>query len=195
MQPWTANVLGLFLFAIVIGWLAVALLWRVGLWSIHPAETLTVDQGLRIGTQAPEIACHIGANDMHLSFRDRVSFVVFGAEECEPCRELIRAAAVHPATRSMRLVYVGDSESLDDIEPELARRWESYRFHDEPTARRQWRAPVSPYFHVIDETGRIAAKGVANASKHLDRMLALAPAGLPSWTLSTLGPGNGLGEA
>jgi hypothetical protein len=182
---WVANVVAMAVAIVAIAWLAVALLWRIGSWFVHPAETLISDYGLQIGSRAPEIACHWRTSDRHLSFVGRMAFVVFGRTDCEPCRSLVRLASVHPATRSMRLVYVGDSEDMD-LEPELYDRWESYRFHDERRARIQWRAPVSPYFHVIDHAGRIAAKGVASEASHLDRLMTLTPVGFPSRTLAVL---------
>jgi hypothetical protein len=74
----------------------------------------------------------------------------------------------------MRLVYVGDSEDLH-LEPHILARWEVYRFHDERATRERWRAPVSPYFHVVDAAGYVLAKGVANKPDHLDRLLSLRP--------------------
>jgi hypothetical protein len=55
----------------------------------------------------------------------------------------------------------------------------------------QWRAPVSPYFHVIDHEGRIAAKGVASEASHLDRLMSVTPVGVPSRTLALLSTEDG----
>ena len=77
----------------------------------------------------------------------------------------------------MRLVYVSDDDETLGIEPDIAGRWEAYRFHDMWRARDQWRAPVAPYFHVIDPDGRVVAKGVANPPAHLDPLLSLVPGG------------------
>lgn len=183
MSAFWANSVALIGFAATIGWLGLALLWRVGAWQTHPAQTLVEDEGLRVGSSAPQITALRGTDEFHLAFQGQTAFVVFGTKTCGPCRSLLRAAGTHPATRSMRLVYVGDSEEID-VEPEIARRWETYRFHDEVNARKRWRAPVSPYFHVIDGVGRIAAKGIGSSPLHLDRLLALNPAGLPSATLN-----------
>ncbi len=183
-MAWLANVVGISLAVALITWWALALLWRIGSWFTHPAEALISDYGLQVGSRAPELACHWRTSDRHLAFLGRLTFVVFGTSGCEPCQRLVRIASIHPATRQMRLVYVGDSEDLD-IQPELGERWEAYRFHDERRARIQWRAPVSPYFHVIDHAGRIAAKGVANEANHLDRLMTLTPLGVQSNTLAT----------
>lgn len=165
--------------------LALALLWRVGSWQVHPAELLTRDEGLRVGSYAKELAGYIGDQEIHISFRQEPAFLVFGSAGCEPCEELLEVAAVHPATRSSRLIVFSDDENLT-IPPHLAARWESYRFHDERTARIDWRAPVSPYFHLIDAFGRVAAKGVANKPAHLDRLLSLPPASVRISTLEVV---------
>lgn len=175
-DPWTANVIALLCGAAVVWVLALALLWRLGAWQVGQAESLIEDEGLALGSEAHQVAAHSRDDEFHLSFVGRTSFVAFGAHGCEPCRELLTVAAQHPATSHMRLVYLNDVDDID-VDPEIAGRWEVYRLHDDQAARRQWRAPVSPYFHVIDEEGRVRAKGVANRPDHLDRLLTLRPAG------------------
>jgi hypothetical protein len=174
VSSWTANITALWLAWAFATILALGLLWRIGSWQIHPAETLTFDEGLPIGSPAEQLAAYTGDHEIHLSFDGGPVFLVFGNGPCEPCKQLLRSAAVHPATRHMRLVSLSDDDELD-VPLETLRHWESYRFHDETQARKHWRAPVSPYFHVIDEFGRIAAKGIANRPEHLDRLLQLAP--------------------
>jgi hypothetical protein len=89
----------------------------------------------------------------------------------------------------MRKVIVSDDDSVP-LPPGLGCSWESYRFHNEKKSRTDWRAPVSPYFYVVDESVRIAAKGVANRPEHLDRLLQLPPTTLNSSTLSPLAGRN-----
>jgi hypothetical protein len=74
----------------------------------------------------------------------------------------------------MRRIYVTDDDA--GVDEEVTRHWEVYRFVDEEAARAQWRAPVSPYFHVIDADGRVLAKGLGNLPEHLDRLLTIKPA-------------------
>jgi len=165
--------------------LAVALLWRVTTWETHAADRLTNFEGLPIGSPIKPLSSHVGDEDAELNFEDRRTFLVFASSGCEPCTELLRVATTHPATRPMRKVVVSDDERLQ-LAQELGCMWESYRFHDEEKARADWRAPVSPYFYVIDEFSRIMAKGVANRSEHLDRLLDLPPSSLQISTLSPI---------
>jgi hypothetical protein len=158
--------------------LSLALLWRLAAWRVRPAAALIEDEGLLVGSEAPQVAAHRGDQDAHLGFVGRTSFVVFGQQPCEPCNQLLEVAAWHPATRHMRLVYLSDSDDVLGVEPQVKARWEMYRLHDSQAARAQWRAPVNPYFHVVDEDGRILAKGVANRAEHLDRLLSLRPPGI-----------------
>jgi hypothetical protein len=183
---WTANIVALSAACAFTAFLAGALLWRVSRWQVHPAETLTLDEGLAIGSFAPEIAAYTGEQEVHLGFGGAATFLVFGDRGCEPCLQLLQAASAHPATQHMRLVSLSDSDD-SDLGAGFASRWESYRYHDEQAQRRNWHAPVSPYFHVIDADGRIAAKGVANRSGHLDRLLELAPPGVRIATLGDVG--------
>lgn len=182
MSPWWLNFAVLLVVTLGVGVLGLGLLWRVAAWRIRPIESLTFDEGLRIGSAAQEIAAYSGDQERHLSFGGAFTLLVFGTKECQPCKDLLSAATWHPATRRMRLVYVGDSDEID-VPSEVGQLWEAYRLHNETKARNQWRAPVSPYFYVIDPNRRIAAKGVANKPAHLDRLLALLPAGLPATTL------------
>jgi hypothetical protein len=180
---WTANIIALAAFTGLTALLAAALLWRVTQWSVHPAETLTYDEGLAIGSVAHEVAAYSEGQQIHLSFGGRMTLLVFASRGCAPCQQLLEAASTHPATRGMRLVSVSDSDDIE-LDPDLASRWEHYRFHDEQRQRRNWSAPVSPYFHVIDAHGRIVEKGVANRPGHLDRLLELSP---PRVRIHTLG--------
>jgi hypothetical protein len=182
---WTANVVSLSLVLCATGALAFALLWRVSTWQISNADLLNTAEGIRVGDPAPEVAAYAGSQEFHLSFGQRPTLLVFGTSGCEPCDQLLETAAMHPATRGTRLVAVSDKDELD-IRPDLIDRWENYRFADEQRARRMWRAPVSPYFHFIDQFGRVAAKGVANRPEHLDRLLQLPPASVRVTTLNDL---------
>jgi hypothetical protein len=174
---WVANSVAIAVLAFTAGALCLALLWRVALWRTRPVDQLMQDEGLPIGSPAPQVACYRGGQDMHLDFLGTFTLVVFGTDDCRPCGELIEVAARHPATRGMRLVYLSGSGAI--TAPDDARsRWEAYRFHDETSARSMWRAPVSPYYHLIDHAGRILAKGVANKPEHLDHLLAIGPPSL-----------------
>jgi hypothetical protein len=67
MSPWIANEVALALALLVLIVSALALLWRVGSWRISPAATLNLDEGLRIGSIAPELAVRAGEQDFHLA--------------------------------------------------------------------------------------------------------------------------------
>ena len=162
--------------------LALGLLWRLGSWLVDQSEALNEDEGLAVGSEAPQVACHAGEQEFHLTLVGRTAFVAMGTFGCQPCSDLLTAAARHPASAHMRLIYLSDTDQVE-VDPQVAVFWETYRFHDEDAARRQWRAPVSPYFHVVDEHGRVRAKGVASRPEHLDRLLSLQPAvfdGMPA---------------
>jgi hypothetical protein len=185
LGPWAANFLALLVIYLFLGWIGLALLWRVGAWKVQPADSLTFDEGLRIGVKAPDIAARRGSNEYHLTFEGGFTFLVFGSGACQPCRSLLESAPRHPATGSMRLVYLHDGvQPPDEIDPSLSDRWESYLFDNETHVRDQWRAPVSPYFHVVDGDGRVVEKGVASQPEHLDRLLSLVPESLVSSSLS-----------
>jgi hypothetical protein len=186
MSPFALNALVLFACSALVLVLAVALTGRIGSWQISTAATLNLDDGLRIGEEAPQIACYLHDQEMHLSFGGQPAFVVFGTAACPPCKDLLEIAVSHPATKPLRKVFVADS--YPDVSPDVEGPWEIYTFHHEQSAREMWRAPVSPYFHVIDSLGRIAAKGIANRPEHLDRLLALKPTGLPADTLGVVVP-------
>jgi hypothetical protein len=174
-SAWVSNIVALLVGLGATSVLALALLWRLGSWHVDQSEALNEDEGLPIGSEAPQVACHARDQEFHLTLVGRTAFVAIGTFGCEPCRDLLSVAARHPATAHMRLVYLSDTDQIE-VDPQVAPLWEIYRFHDEDAARRQWRAPVSPYFHVIDEHGRVRAKGVANRPEHLDRLLSLQPA-------------------
>jgi len=175
-SAWVSNIVALSVGTLATSVLALGLLWRLGEWHVGRAEALIEDEGLAVGSEAPQVAAYAREQEYHLSFLGRTSFVAMGLLGCRPCEELLVVAASHPATAHMRLVYLSDADHVE-VDPQVRARWEIYRLHNGDAARREWRAPVSPYFHVVDERGRVRAKGVANRPDHLDRLLALQPAG------------------
>lgn len=180
---WTANVIALLAFCVLIGALALALLWRVVTWEKPKVAILNEDEGLPIGSFAKTIAAHAADHELDVTFGDAPAFLVFGTSDCKPCAELLHVASRHPATRNLRKVYVSDTGELD-LDTDYAGAWESYRFDSEQLARSTWRTPVSPYFYVLDEYGRIAAKGLANRPQHLDRLLEIPPSPVRITTLA-----------
>ena len=178
MPAWGVNAAALGAVLLAVAIFCLALLWQVGSWHIPRLAQLMFDEGLQVGSAAPEIAAHtLNGQDAHLTFGGTLSLVVFGASGCRPCEELLAAAGSHPATRHMRRVYLTNDVSTD-VARDAIERWEVYAFHNEDRARQQWRAPVSPYFHLIDERGLILGKGVANKPEHLDRLFAVQPRSL-----------------
>lgn len=162
MSPVLVNLVALELVTGALVVMGLALLWRVGSWNLHPADVLTHDEGLRIGSVAHQIACHREEHEYHLDFIGRTSLVVFGLKGCRPCRQLLEAAPRHPATMHARRVYLSTDNPADLDEDFGFPQWEIYSYHDETKTRDTWRAPVSPYFHLIDSNGVVLAKGVAN---------------------------------
>jgi hypothetical protein len=149
-------------------------LWRVSAWNMTNVERLLTTEGLPIGSRAPELTAHGEGFDLHVTFDGVHTFVVFGEGGCPPCLDLISAADRHPALANARLIYVSSSEPEFPPTP-LLRSWETIRFHDEALARRQWSAPVSPFYHYVDPLGRVVAKGIASRASHLDHLLQAPP--------------------
>ena len=174
MSEWPANAAALAALGLPALLAALAAIWRAAAWNAKPAQALIHDNGLPVGAVAPGLAGHAGDDDVDTAFIGGYSFVVFGDDRCVPCQMLVEAASKHPATRWMRLVYASKSGVLPGA-PHFASRWEAIRLHNEDRAREQWNAPVTPYFHVIDERGRIRAKGIANRPEHLDRIFMVLP--------------------
>ena len=172
--------LGIGILAAFVAVLAGSLLWRVNLWKMPAVEQLHTIEGLPIGRKAPDIAATNSEEEYHLAFEWTWTFLVFGSEHCAPCKDLLNVALDHPATRGMRFVYLASVGEVSDVADEASlscrtgQAWEFYNFHDEEHVRAQWRAPVSPYYHVIDPEGRVVAKGVASKPAHLDRLLGIA---------------------
>lgn len=184
-----ANTVGLVIAATLLGMAALALFWRVGSWQVSRAASLTFDEGLRLGSRAPNLVGSTETYQVDLNWGDRLTFLAFGDEGCDPCRDLVAAARNHPATKHMRLVYV-TGELNPDIDPTGS--WEIYQYDDEDSTRELWRVPpVSPYFYVIDPRGQIMDKGVANAQDHLDRLFSLLPPAVSPAIIFQTVPTNG----
>lgn len=178
MSPWLANALGLALLLLVANAFAAAALWRVSGWGTRSAEGFALRHGIAAGARAPQIAGYDQDKEVHMGFIGGRTIVVFGKGDCDPCVELLYAGSNHPALSRARRVYLSAEPAPPaGLDPYVHTQWEFYRFHDEERTRLQWEAPVSPFFHFIDEDGRVLAKGIANRPSHLDRLLDIPPPG------------------
>lgn len=178
MSPWAANAVAIGFFAIVLTAYATTAVWRASAWNLRPSEVLNSREGLALGARAPSLTGYgADGSEVDLAFLGGFTFLVFGTAECVPCRKLVDSASFHPATRGMRRIYASGDGGLP-TERGVSAYWEAYKFHDESSQREQWNAPVSPYFHVIDQKGRVRAKGIGSADSHLDRLLSIHPSRL-----------------
>lgn len=179
-----ANLGVLITVAVWLAWIVASLLWRVGSWYVSSAASLIEDEGLRIGSTAPQVAARRGDDEFHLSFGGRPTFVVFGAMFCSPCHDLLEVARHHPATQRLRRVFLSDDQ-LDRGDP-IFDSWEVYEMDDPRACRTLWRAPVSPYFYLVGADNSILAKGLASKADHLDRLISIGPHTLPANTIRRL---------
>jgi methylamine dehydrogenase accessory protein MauD len=169
------SYLALWLLMLAEGALIFLLYRHFGLMALGALEGVQRD-GLRVGAEAPPVSAMTaeGAAATWAPSRDRRSLLVFVAPNCGPC------AAVMPAIG--RLAGAGD-DSLDitaivagapEAAAGFARKFRlPFRCLAEAGrgAAERYRVRVTPFAFLIDEDGRILAKGLCSDAAHLQELL------------------------
>ena len=153
---------------------------------IAPMGALTIDKGPRVGDVAPifdlralnESPVTIGGP----SANGLSTMLVFVSPTCPVCKKLlpiVRSIAASE-TRWLRVVFTSDGEGPAQQEFVRRHRLESFPMVLSGELGMTYRVSKLPYAVLIDEEGRVRAKGLVNTREHLESIIQAKQMGVAS---------------
>jgi thiol-disulfide isomerase/thioredoxin len=165
-------------FLLVVVSILVLLLYRhFGFISMGSLEGVQRD-GLAVGERAPTITGSApDGTERRWQPGELPSFVIFAAPECEPCATVLphigRLARVGDGSVRMLAVAEGRQESAQRLVEKFALPFECIA-EGGYGAFSGYRVRVTPFAFVLNEDGRVVAKGLCNSTSRLRELLTAA---------------------
>jgi methylamine dehydrogenase accessory protein MauD len=153
---------------------------------IAPMGALTIDKGPKVGDAAPIFDLHAlnqspvtvgGPSASGLS-----TMLMFVSPTCPVCKKLlpiVRSIAASE-TQWLRVVFTSDGEEPAQQEFVRRHRLESFPLVLSSELGTTYRVSKLPYAVLIDEEGRIRAKGLVNTREHLESIIQAKQMGVAS---------------
>ena len=153
---------------------------------IAPMGALTIDKGPKVGDAAPIFDLYAldqspvtigGPSPSGLS-----TMLMFVSPTCPVCKKLlpiVRSIAASE-TRWLRVVFTSDGEEPAQQEFVGRHRLESFPMVLSSELGTTYRVGKLPYAVLIDEEGRIRAKGLVNTREHLESIIQAKQMGVAS---------------
>jgi methylamine dehydrogenase accessory protein MauD len=144
---------------------------------IAPMGALTIDKGPKVGDAAPIFDLHAlnqspvtigGPSASGLS-----TMLMFVSPTCPVCKKLlpiVRSIAASE-TQWLRVVFTSDGEEPAQQEFVRRHRLEAFPMVLSSELGTTYRVSKLPYAVLIDEEGRICAKGLVNTREHLESII------------------------
>jgi methylamine dehydrogenase accessory protein MauD len=170
---WTVSVVVLWCVVIALAVLVVALAREVGALHLRlgPRGALEIDtEGPQLGAHGPEVrGVDLGGATAVLGGPGSMRIVLFASPTCTLCGDVLYAMPSLSRT-DVESVIVGD------VPPDRMRDWRALgiRVIASPEAFVAYGVPGTPYAVVLDELGRVLAKGTPNDPEQLEGLLLTA---------------------
>lgn len=142
---------------------------------VAPAGALMLNQKLKVGSPAPELALatldgrneQVGGSD-----RGKSQLLFFLSPDCPICNELTPAlkSAARAEAHWVELVLVSDGEEQDHTGYVKRKELTEFPYAVSEVAGKAFGVSKLPYGVLIDEHGTIASMGIINSREHLDSL-------------------------
>lgn len=176
---WTASLITLWVVVLGMGFLLVGALRQLGLLRLRMGDdpgALITDQGLARGSLAPAfdaLVADTGDRTTFSSAAERVRVLVLLSTGCLACRQLAphinEVVATHPEVELVPLV-TGDLETVRQFVRAAGMKGQVL-VDVSATVPALYQTSMSPFTYVIDEKGRVLARGVANDWRGLESLI------------------------
>jgi methylamine dehydrogenase accessory protein MauD len=174
------------LWVLVLGLLVVvlALARQIGLLHerIAPVGALAIAGGPEVGQPAPTMTLETleGASLRLTAPSEGGRMILFVSSDCPVCKRLIPLAKSVAKAERLDLVFAGDGPAAD-LRSLVARHGlEAYPFVNSRDLGMAFQVAKLPYAVLLDEAGRIAAKGLVNTREHLESLVTAKTVGFAS---------------
>jgi len=167
----------LWLVVILQGTVIFALARQIGVLHerVAPAGALLNGAGPGVGEQSPRLELHaLGGNAITVGGKlaaGRALLMFFVSSTCPICKKLIPIAQNFARSERLDVLFVGDADAAE--QHALVRQFEldEHCFVNGPEVGMAYRVDKLPYAVLLDDSGRIAAKGLVNSREHFESLI------------------------
>jgi len=153
---------------------------------IAPMGALTIDKGPKVGDAAPIFDLHaLNASPVTIggpSANGLSTMLMFVSPTCPVCKKLLPIVRSIAASETgwLRVVFTSDGEEPEQQVFVRRHRLESFPMVLSRELGTTYRVSKLPYAVLIDEEGRIRAKGLVNTREHLESIIEAKRMGVAS---------------
>ncbi len=184
--PWLVSYIALWFFVALEGLVLLALARQIGFLHVRlgPAGARMMNPGLQIGDPAPPLAMYdIFGRHVTLGVaRGKRTLLVFVSSRCPACKELMPGLrALHRTENSLEIVLIS-SEADVEASRKVVRdnRLSPIPFVTSNDLSIRYQVGMTPYAVLVDQEGKVRAKGLVNNLPHLESLLNAEELGHPS---------------
>ncbi|WP_374574445.1 methylamine dehydrogenase accessory protein MauD [Phenylobacterium sp.] len=152
---------------------------------IAPVGALATGRGPEVGDPVPRIAGRLlegGALDIGepLGAEARLRLLLFVSSACPICKKLIPLAKAFAKSERVDVIFVGDAEPAEQRQFVAKQGLEGFPFVNGPDVGMTFRVERLPYAVLVDQAGKVAAKGLVNSREHLESLVTAHETGFSS---------------
>ena len=173
----------LWIVVIVQGVTILALARQIGVLHdrVAPAGALLGAAGPGVGEQSPRIEVHaLAGNAITVGGRlaeGKALLMLFVSSTCPICKKLIPVAKNFAKSERLDVLFVGDAEPLEQRRLIEQFGLDEHCFVNGPQVGMTYRVDKLPYAVLLDDGGRIAAKGLVNSREHFESLIVAKESG------------------
>ncbi len=142
---------------------------------IAPLGALRVDEGPAVGAMAPNVAAYLldGSRfDIAKSIpAGNARLLLFVSANCLLCRKVVPLAKSVASAEGLQLVFVGDATPSEQRELIERDNLDRYPFVNGPELGIAFAVGKLPYGVLLDDRGKVVAKGLLNSREHIESLV------------------------
>lgn len=179
---WVVSYIVLWVVVLALGFLVILLYRQLGQQYLGTAAGVSRD-GLTVGTKAPDFTGidQFGEQVTMRQFLDGRHYLllVFGAPTCAPCRQLLPQATQFEKDNTDKLRILWINRATDEESQRYVQETGSTirTIANEGGIMERYKARITPFIFMLDGTGVVKAKGLANNRTNLEAYLQQAETG------------------
>lgn len=181
-MTWMSQAL-LWIVVIVQGITILALARQIGVLHdrVAPAGALMNGAGPGVGEQSPRIEVHaLAGNAITVGGQlaaGKALLMLFVSSTCPICKKLIPVAKNFAKSERLDVLFVGDADAAEQRKLIAQFELDEHCFVNGPDVGMTYRVDKLPYAVLLDEAGRIAAKGLVNSREHFESLIVAKESG------------------
>jgi methylamine dehydrogenase accessory protein MauD len=183
MSGMTVSQVLLWVVVILQGIVIFALARQIGVLHerVAPAGALINGAGPGVGDQSPRLEVHaLGGNAITVGGElaaGKALLMFFVSSTCPICKKLLPIAKNFARSERLDVLFVGDADAAEQRKLIHQFELDEHCFVNGPEIGMAYRVDKLPYAVLLDERGRIAAKGLVNSREHFESLIVAKESG------------------